>query len=88
MYINRELKRYCLGEEMSSWCHTMEVNKLFLQRMRDQDHPDGDAQGAVVLNSQLIPDGLHPNADGYDRWGALLAERVQKIIMEQQPHKR
>ena len=81
LWINRKLKRVCWGER-SSWCHhsdTIELNKLLIQ---------DDAQGALVLNADFMPDGLHPNADGYDRWGALLAERVQKIIMEQQSHKR
>ena len=81
LWINRELKRY---GNLHRWCHFVEFNGVFLKRMRDDDHPQGDARSAVVIDSELMPDALHPNAKGYDRWGAVLVERIWKVIDDSQ----
>jgi len=81
LWINRELKRHAALWREKNW-HYMEAGDVFLQRMKDEDHPEGDARGAVVINPELMPDGLHPNARGYDLWGPRIVERVQKAIAE------
>jgi len=75
MWINRELKRFCsLHDE---WIY-MDASRLFLQKQ--QSSRDGtDTEGALEINKALMPEGLHPNAQGYKAWG----EEISKVVKQQ-----
>lgn len=77
MWINRALQKFCSLH--ADW-HYMDAGGLFLQRVNDADHPTGDAQGAVMINKELMPDALHPNVAGYQAWGALIVDKVRTLL--------
>jgi len=69
LWINRELKKHAVSRQ--NW-HYMDSSELFLQRK---------AGAGTMINPDLMPDALHPNAAGYDLWGARIVEHVQKAIV-------
>ena len=42
----------------------------------------GAAPAELPLNLALMPDGLHPNAAGYELWAACLAPHVARLARE------
>jgi beta-glucosidase len=49
-------------------------------RFRDVNGVFLDADGA--LPKTLFPDGLHPNAEGYERWAAAIEKEVAELLGE------
>jgi lysophospholipase L1-like esterase len=71
LFINKELKKLCnLHEE---WTY-MDAPNLFLRRIH------GGRLGAVEINPETMPDGLHPNIEGYTHWGAEIVKVVDHLL--------
>ncbi|ACI65893.1 predicted protein [Phaeodactylum tricornutum CCAP 1055/1] len=68
-WINSELKR--IVARQPNW-HYIDSQHIFLQDEFD-------------INAKLLPDGLHPNAEGYDLWLPLIAHQVSEIILRRDP---
>lgn len=69
LFINRELRKLCnLHEE---WVY-MEAAKLFLRRAEGETRK-------IEINTDTMPDGLHPSVEGYELWGQEILRVVHKV---------
>ncbi|GKY93333.1 hypothetical protein MPSEU_000300900 [Mayamaea pseudoterrestris] len=70
LFVNRELKKLCnLHDE---WIY-MDAANLFLRRVEGGNL-------AFEINSDVMPDGLHPNVAGYNLWGREIVKVVNKLL--------
>ena len=72
MWINRELNRF--AKLHKNW-YFMDSASLFLRR--------DEGSGNLELRSDLFPDGLHPNVEGYKIWAPQIVKNVVKILEKQ-----
>lgn len=68
-WVNDEIYRYRRLHD--NWHFFDSTNDPFLQNSADR---------GGTLDPKLQPDGLHPNADGYDLWAPIVVQEIQKVL--------
>ncbi|GAX10931.1 platelet-activating factor acetylhydrolase [Fistulifera solaris] len=76
-FINRELRKF-VDMHPGEWFY-MDASTVFLQRA-PKAIGNADTQGSVQLKAQYMPDGLHPNVEGYEQWAPLLVDAIVKRL--------
>lgn len=71
MWINREIRKYIKFQE--NWFY-MDAAAIFLHKATNGD---------IEIREDLMPDGLHPNVDGYRLWGPSIVQKIMKILEKQ-----
>lgn len=67
--VNDELRQYALSRD---YVQFFETDIFFLNKQVQREE--------LQINSQLMPDRLHPSPSGYDRWGAQIVEILDSLI--------
>jgi len=69
--VNEELKNYAANRDKVEY---FETHVFFL----DRTVPDENLQ----IDGKLMPDFLHPSAEGYKLWGQEIVDKLKNLIPE------
>mmetsp|Transcript_33172 Transcript_33172/g.76469 ORF Transcript_33172/g.76469 Transcript_33172/m.76469 type:complete len:137 (-) Transcript_33172:25-435(-) len=67
--VNKELLRYAMAHKR---VHYFESEAFLIDKNAPKDE--------LRINMKLMPDRLHPNADGYDAWATEIVQKLETLI--------
>ena len=70
--VNEELKNYAASREKVEY---FETHAFFVDRLAPEEN--------LQLNGKLMPDFLHPSAEGYKLWGQEIVDKLKMIMSKQ-----
>jgi lysophospholipase L1-like esterase len=68
--VNEELRQYSLSRDKVEY---FETNLFFVDKKAPREQ--------LKINSHLMPDRLHPSADGYDLWAEQIVATLEELIV-------
>jgi lysophospholipase L1-like esterase len=70
--VNEELKNYASSREKVEY---FETRAFFVDRLAPEEN--------LQLDGKLMPDFLHPSAEGYRLWGQEIVDKLKMIMSKQ-----